>query len=165
MHVKNFGRILFLICSDFFHSEISNIIEQLRIDYVIISSCTPQTYTRFIELGYSSIKMNRRALVQCNHCINMKKSCEEIHNKADCSCQMTQSNIEKVYKNKYKPLNVIVKEMEGENGFNRIMEKFMENSHYPCSLEECMNYVILCLLLNQNLDKTSLISIECIQGE
>lgn len=149
LHVKNFGRILFLICSDLFHSEISNIIEQLRIDYVIISSCTPQTYTRFIELGYSSIKMNRRALVQCNHCINMKKSCEEIHNKADCSCQMTQSNIEKVYKNKYKPLNVIVKEMEGENDFNRIMEKFMENRHYPCSLEECMNYVILCLLLNQ----------------
>lgn len=167
VHVKNLGRILFLICSDFFHSEIPNLIAQLRVDYVFIASCTPQTYTRFIELGYSSIKKDRRVLVQCNHCINMEFSLKEIKEKSNYTGQMTKTDIEKRYKDKYKPFNVIVKEMDGDKGCNKMLEKFMEDKHYPCSLENCLKNELCYFMLTFKTDseKTWLNCVECIQGE
>lgn len=67
LHVKNLGRILLLICSDFFHSSMERLISQMRIDYVIISSNTT-SFNKFNDDACSFIKSDRRVMVQCNNC-------------------------------------------------------------------------------------------------
>lgn len=71
LHIKGFGRILVLICSDFFNQEINDLITTLNIDCILNLACTT-SYNRFDEKMGALIGDNR-FFIQCNNCAILKE--------------------------------------------------------------------------------------------
>lgn len=138
LHVKNFGRILFVICSDFFNSCMDQIISQMRVDYIIISS-NSNSYNKFNEDGYSFVKSDRRLMVQCNNCSNMLNILEMI--KTELKEDLNKEQIEVQRKENYMkmkraPINVIVRDVDGAN---KMLYDSLEKNNFPCkSIDECL---------------------------
>lgn len=67
LHIKGFGRILVLICSDAFHPKIMTIIRNLNIDCIIVLSATV-SYNAFNNKFSEEINSFNRIFLQCNLC-------------------------------------------------------------------------------------------------
>ena len=70
-HIKNFGIISLVICKDFFSPQVNDIINKAQIDLLLIMSKTDK-YSDFV-LKFESYCGNKRTMVLCNNCENVKK--------------------------------------------------------------------------------------------
>lgn len=66
IHMKNFGSIMLLICSDYFHEDVGKLIKMLNVDVIAISAATT-SYNQF-NAEHSGLLNENRLLFQCNLC-------------------------------------------------------------------------------------------------